>query len=199
MIDLQMTIDPDLYTWVVLPLIIFFARIFDVSLGTLRIIFLSRGRRTLAPIFGFFEVLIWIIVIAQIIRNVTHIVGFLAYAAGFAAGNYIGMLIEEKLAIGMLSVRTIMVTKGEELVQQLHEAGYGATSLQAEGAIGHVTMVYTIIKRKDLGKVVGIIKKLNPKAFFSVEEIRLANEGIFPRNQISSADYLRLLTGKLKK
>jgi uncharacterized protein YebE (UPF0316 family) len=197
--DIQMNIDPDLYTWVVLPLIIFCARIFDVSLGTLRIIFLSRGRRTLAPIFGFFEVLIWIIIIAQIVRSVTNIVGFLAYAAGFAAGNYIGMLIEEKLAIGMLSVRAIMVKSGEQLVQQLHEAGYGATSLQAEGAMGHVTMVYTIIKRKDLGRVVGIIKSLNPKAFFSVEEIRLANEGIFPSAAASSTGYLRLLTGKLKK
>jgi uncharacterized protein YebE (UPF0316 family) len=197
--DIQMNIDPDLYAWVVLPLIIFIARIFDVSLGTLRIIFLSRGRRTLAPIFGFFEVLIWIIIIAQIVRNVTNIVGFLAYAAGFAAGNYIGMLIEEKLAIGMLSVRVIMTKKGEELVQQLHEAGYGATSLQAEGAIGHVIMVYTIIKRKNLPSVVGIIKGLNPKAFFSVEEIRLANEGIFPHSSTSSTGYRRLLSGKLKK
>jgi uncharacterized protein YebE (UPF0316 family) len=197
--NIQMAIDPDLYTWVVLPLIIFIARIFDVSLGTLRIIFLSRGRRTLAPIFGFFEVLIWIIVIAQIVRNVTNVVGFLAYAAGFAAGNYIGMLIEEKLAIGMLSVRAIMAKKGDELVHLLHEAGYGATSLKAEGAIGHVTMVYTIIKRKDLGRVVSIIKGLNPKAFFSVEEIRLANEGIFPSNPVSPGGYLRILTGKLKK
>jgi uncharacterized protein YebE (UPF0316 family) len=197
--DIQMTIDPDLYTWVVLPLIIFIARIFDVSLGTLRIIFLSRGRRTLAPIFGFFEVLIWIIVIAQIVRNVTNIVGYLAYAAGFAAGNYIGMMIEEKLAIGMLSVRVIMAQNGQELVHQLHVAGYGATSLEAEGAIGHVTMVYTIIKRKNLGRVVGIIKGLNPKAFFSVEEIRLANEGIFPSSPATSFGYKRLLAGKLKK
>lgn len=197
--DIPMNIDPDLYTWVVLPLIIFVARIFDVSLGTLRIIFLSRGRRTLAPIFGFFEVLIWIIIIAQIVRHVTNMVGFLAYAAGFAAGNYLGMRIEEKLAIGMLSVRAIMVKKGNDLVQQLHEAGYGATSLQAEGAIGHVTMVYTIIQRKDLNRVVSIIKGLNPKAFFSVEEIRLANEGIFPRHPTTSADYWRLITGKLKK
>ena len=98
----------DWYIWIGLPLLVFFARVVDVTLGTLRIIFTSRGKKVLAPLLGFVEVFIWVSVIAQITRGANNIVAYLAYAAGFATGNYIGMLIENKLAIGMLVVRAII-------------------------------------------------------------------------------------------
>jgi len=116
----------DIFAWIVLPLFIFFARILDVSLGTVRIISLSRGRRILAPLLGFVEVFIWIVAIGQIVRNLNNIACYFAYAAGFAAGNFIGLLIEEKLAIGMLAVRIFIVKKEDLLADSLHEAGYGA-------------------------------------------------------------------------
>ena len=88
----------DWYTWIILPCLVFLARVVDVSLGTLRIIFTSRGRKHLAPLLGFVEVFIWVAVIAEITRGAHNLVAYLAYAGGFAAGNYLGMYIEDKLA-----------------------------------------------------------------------------------------------------
>src|SRR5512139_2116447 len=143
-------IDPEVYAWVVLPLLVFCARVLDVSLGTLRIIFISRGRRKFAPLLGFFEVLIWIVVVSQVIQNLHSPLAFIAYAAGFATGNYVGMWIEDKLAIGTLIVRVIVPQEASQLMARLHDAGYGVTSIDARGSTGQVTLIYTVVKRKDL-------------------------------------------------
>lgn len=170
----------DWYAWVVLPLMIFGARILDVSLGTLRIIFVSRGKKAIAPILGFIEVFIWIVVVSQLIGNLKNWIAYLAYAAGFAAGNYVGMLIEDRLAIGTMVLRVILSQGAQELTNLLRQAGYGATQVDGEGVSGPVKLIYTVVKRKNLGNVVSIIHQVNPKAFFSVEEVRSAQEGIFP-------------------
>lgn len=177
---LEQTINPDVYAWIVLPLLVFGARVLDVTLGTLRIIFIARGRRKLAPLLGFFEVLIWIVVVSQIMQNLHSPLSFIAYAAGFATGNYVGMWIEDKLAIGTLIVRIIVPQDASSLMTRLHDAGYGVTSIDARGTLGAVTLVYTVVKRKDLYEVMTIIQETHPKAFTSVEEVRSTHEGIFP-------------------
>jgi uncharacterized protein YebE (UPF0316 family) len=170
----------DWYTWVILPLIVFFARFVDVTLGTMRIIFISRGRKMLAPLLGFVEVFIWITVVSQIVRGAQNFAAYFAYAAGFAVGNYFGMVIEDKLAIGTLVIRAILPKNGNSLIEQLHEAGYGVTHVHGHGANGPVILVYTIVMRKELEKVVSIIQETSPKAFFTVEELRSVQQGIFP-------------------
>ncbi|MFH2143257.1 MAG: DUF2179 domain-containing protein [Bacteroidota bacterium] len=170
----------DLFNFVLLPLMIFVARIFDVSIGTLRIIFLSKGKKVIAPILGFFEVLIWIIAISKIMDNATHFIYYIFYAGGFAAGNYIGMLIEEKLAYGVVVIRIITQKDATDLKTNLIENGYGITILDAVGANGKVNVLFTTINRHDLKNVIEIIKKNNPKAFYSVEDIKFVNEGVFP-------------------
>jgi len=171
----------DWYTWVILPLIVFLARFVDVTLGTLRIIFLSRGRKLLAPMLGFVEVFIWITVVSQIVGNTkNNFIAYFAYAAGFAIGNYVGMLIEEKLAIGTLVVRVILPKKKNSLVDNLHKEGYGVTFVKGQGGSGPVIIVFTIVMRKELEKVVRIIEDTSPKAFFTVEELRSVRQGIFP-------------------
>lgn len=169
----------DWYTWVILPLIIFFARIVDVSLGTLRIVFTSRGKRHLAPMLGFVEVFIWIVVIGQIVKNVHSINAYIGYAGGFAMGTYIGLKIEERLALGTLILRIILAQKGDELANNLRSAGFGVTMVNGEGATGPVKLLYTIIKRKELAAASEIIHKTVPKAFFAVEEVRSTESGIF--------------------
>ncbi len=164
-----------------LVLMIFFARICDVTLGTLRIIFISRGQKYLAPLFGFFEVFIWIAAVSQVMRQAnSDVFAYLGYAAGFATGNYVGMWIEDKLAIGKLILRTILPNGAAALTTNLQQAGYGVTTVAGEGSTGPVTLVYTIIKRKDLPTVVGIIHQTHPKAFLTIEQLRSAEEGIFP-------------------
>lgn len=170
----------DWFTWVILPLIIFFTRVLDVTLGTLRIIFIARGRKYLAPLLGFVEVFIWITVVSQIVGGAQNFVAYLAYAAGFAAGNYVGMWIEEKLAIGTLVVRVILPREAKELVDHLRTAGFGVTLVEAQGASGPVALVYTVVMRKELERVIDIIDTTAPKSFFTIEELRSVKEGIFP-------------------
>lgn len=179
----------DTYTWVILPLIVFAARLVDVTLGTMRIIFLSRGRKFLAPALGFVEVFIWITVVSQIVVGAkNNLVAYFAYAAGFAVGNFIGMVIEEKLAIGTLVVRVILPQGGNDLAQNLSDKGYGVTFVDGHGASGPVVVIYTVVLRRELEQVVGIIQDTAPKAFFTVEELRSVQQGIFPVRNVPRQD-----------
>jgi len=172
--------DSQLYLWIGLPLLVFIARVIDVSLGTLRIIFISRGKKYLAPLLGFIEVFIWIAVVAQIVRGVNDIVTYLAYAAGFAVGNFVGMYIEDRLAIGTQVIRIIVPQGAEALTDHLHQAGYGVTQVDGKGANGPVKLIYTVVKRKDFPIVLSLIHHTHPHAFLSVEDVRSTEEGIFP-------------------
>jgi uncharacterized protein YebE (UPF0316 family) len=174
-------ISPEIFAYVILPIMIFCARICDVTMGTIRVIFISRGIRYLAPVIGFFEVIIWLLAIGQVMNNLTNAVSYIAYGAGFAAGTYIGMYIEEKISLGLTSVRIITKEDPMELMQYLRSHNYGVTSIDGKGATGKVKMVFTIIRRQDLAHVVGIIKEFHPNAFYSVEEVKSVAEGVFPK------------------
>ncbi len=177
----------DWYAWVILPILVFIARVADVTLGTLRIVFTSRGKRNLAPVLGFVEVFIWIVVVSQIVSNMHSYPAFIGYAAGFAMGTYIGLRIEQKLAIGTLVLRIILPQGGEQLAHDLRVAGFGVTIVNGEGATGPVKLLYSVIKRKELQHITEIIHQHNPKTFFSVEEVSSAESGVF------TSDYM---TGK---
>lgn len=172
-----------------LPVIIFLARVLDVTIGTIRIIFVARGKKYLAPLLGFVETFIWILIISQIVTTISGIWSLVGYAAGFAAGTLVGIFIEERLAIGTLVVRTILSGSISELVVRLREAGFGVTCVPGQGAQGPVTIIYTIIKRKDLQMVVTLIHTLHPRAFLSIEELSSAHEGIFPPKTASKYRY----------
>ena len=119
--------DLQVYQYIVLPLIIFFARICDVSLGTMRVIFVSKGKKNIAPILGFFELLIWITVISEVFKSADSIVCYLAYAGGYAAGNFVGLNIEERLAIGSQLIKVFSAKDVTPLQKSLNEAGFGVT------------------------------------------------------------------------
>ena len=172
-----------LFARIGLPLLIFFARLVDVSLGTLRIIALSRGNRYLAPLVGFVEVFIWIVAVSQIIKISNDIWSYLAYAAGFAAGNFAGMYLENKLALGTVIIRTILPDNAQVLVSALHQAGFGVTCVKGQGYQSDVTLLYTVNKRRDLPQVVDLIHQHYPKAFITIEELRAVEAGIFPARQ----------------
>jgi len=170
----------DWYAWVILPFLVFASRVADVTLGTLRIIFTSRGRRNLAPLLGFVEVFIWIVMVSQIVKNAHSLTAYLGYAAGFATGTYVGMLIEERMAMGILVVRIILAQMAKELTSALRQAGFGVTSVDGDGAHGPVKVLYTVVPRKNLAKVTSIIHQVSPGTFFVVEEVRSTEMGIFP-------------------
>ncbi len=170
----------DLFRWVILPILIFSARLIDVSLGTLRIIFVSHGLKYIAPIVGFIEINIWLLAIGQIMQNLNNLICSLAYAAGFSMGAFLGMLIEEKLSIGMVMVRVICKHDATELIKSLTEANYGVTTHDAEGVTGSVKIIFAVIRREDLHDVLDRIHKIHPHAFYSVEDVRSVGEAMFP-------------------
>lgn len=177
--DLASFYNSGLFTLVIIPLLIFMARICDVTLDTARIIYVSRGMKLLAAVIGFFEVLIWLISITQIIHNLTNIIYYVAYAGGFAMGNYIGIYIEERMAIGTVVIRIITQKEAADLVDCLKSEGYGVTYIDAKGSMGPVKVVFTIIKRKDIRHVLNILRKFNPLSFYTIEDIRSFREGVF--------------------
>jgi uncharacterized protein YebE (UPF0316 family) len=174
------TIHSPLFTWVVLPLLIFLSRIADVPLGTVRLIFVSRGMKYLAPLVGFFEVLIWILVIGQIMQHLSNPLCYIAYAGGFATGNFIGILVAEKLSLGMVMIRVITPKEIAGFVECLKERRYGVTCVDGQGANGPVEIVFTIVPRREVDAVVAMIKRLSPQAFYTIEEVDFAEQGVFP-------------------
>ena len=185
--------DSDFFSYVIMPLLIFLARIGDQSIGTMRIIFVSKGKRNIAPVLGFFEVLIWITAISKIMQNLDNYVNYVAYAAGFATGNLVGMIIEEKLAMGIQMIRVLANDRGQELVNMLNSNGFGATVVEAHGAREKVHLIYTIVHRNELYKVLDVINKFNPRIFYTIEDVKSANEGIFTpqkQNAISNFSYI---------
>ena len=173
-------LNSDIFKFVLLPLLIFSTRICDVSLDTLRIIYVSRGVKILAASIGFFEVLIWLFAITQIFKNLTNPLCYIAYAGGFGMGNYIGILIEERMAIGNVFIRIITHKGAEELIELLKNDGYGVTQVDAHGAQGPVKIIFTIVKRKDIEHVFEIIRSCNPQAFYNIEDVRSVRKGVFP-------------------
>ncbi len=172
-------LNSDLFKFVVLPLVIFSTRICDVTLDTLRIIYVSRGLKFLAASIGFIEVLIWLFAITQIFKNLTNPLYYVAYAGGFAMGNFVGIFIEERMAIGTVVIRIITQKDAVELIELLKNAGYGVTHIDAQGAQGPVKIIFTIVKRRDIDHVLGIIQMNNPQAFYTVEDVRSVREGVF--------------------
>ncbi len=170
----------DWYAWVILPVVIFLARVCDVTLGTIRIIFISRGLRKIAPLLGFFEVLIWIVVIGQLVQHLESPMGYIGYAGGFAAGNFFGMWLENRLALGTFLI-TVMVSKNrDDLVEKIHNEGFGITCVDAQGSMGPVKIFYTVAKRKDVNRLLTMIHSITPDAFVTTEEVRSYEKGIFP-------------------
>jgi len=173
----------DWYVWVGLPLLIFAARVVDVTLGTIRIIFTSRGMRNLAPVLGFIETFIWIVAVSSIVKHAQNVAAFVGYAGGFATGTYVGMMIENKLAVGTITVRAIIRRDPKELIETLHAAGFGVTAVDGHGSTGDVKIIYSTVKRADLPIIISIFHNTLPGAFLSVEEVRSTEQGVFPASK----------------
>lgn len=160
-----------LYSWVVLPALIFAARIVDVSMGTVRVILTARGYRCAAPALGFIEILIWLLAIGQIMKNLANPVCYVAYAGGFAAGNFVGIYIHQRLSLGTVLVQAFARDDAARLVESLKSEDYGVTCIDAQGAYGPVKIVFTIISRRLTKNVVAHIKRYDPHAFYTIEDV----------------------------
>lgn len=172
--------DSALWPLVGVPLLIFLARTTDVTLGTVRIILVARDHRKVAPLVGFFEILAWLVALAQVMKHLDRPVNYLAFGAGFSAGTYLGMWLESKLALGLVAVRVIATRDAGGLIEGLKKAEMGVTSLAARGVQGRVRLLFTVIRRKDLPRAMELIRTIQPQAFVSVSDVRSAREGYLP-------------------
>lgn len=155
-------------------ILIVLARIADVSLGTIRTIQVVQGRRALALLLGFFEVLIWITVVSRVIGGAAQIPLYaVAYAFGFALGNYVGMTIEAKLAMGHQAVR-IFTRIGPELAAALRETGLVITQFDGYGRDGPVQELFIQIGRRNVARVLEQARQLDPECYYVVDDVRMA-------------------------
>ena len=182
---------PDITTM----LYIFFARICDVSIGTIRIILIARGKKYMAPILGFFEILIWLTAISKVLTTMSGIESYLIYAAGFASGNYVGMLIEEFLSFGHVALRVVTRIRAAEVLDVLKEKGYGVTTFAGRGLEGDVSLLYTVVPRKKIKDVMAIIEKYHPRAFITIEDVKSYKSGYISARRFPQR-FGRLITKK---
>lgn len=172
------------FDYIILPVLIMMARIVDVSLDTIRVILVAKGYRKYAPYVGFFQALVWVITISRVMVNLENWTTYIGYAGGFGLGTYIGMRIEEKLALGHELIRVITRTDARQLVEILRDKGYRVTSASGQGREGEVGILYIILQRKAMKEVIQVIKKFNPKAFYTIEDMRFVSNGNYlPRSR----------------
>lgn len=172
--------DPQFFSLVIIPLLIFSARVVDVTFGTLRIIFISRGMKFFAPVVGFFEILIWLVAIGQIFQDSGSIVNMLAYASGFAVGNYVGIVVEERMAMGFNIIRIITQHDAANLISAFNAKGFGVTVVDGDGKRGAVKLIFLVVKRKDVVTAVEMMQRFNPNAFYTIADVRSAKGGVIP-------------------
>lgn len=160
----------------VLSLMIFCARIADVSIGTLRIIVVGRGMRTYASLLGFMEVFIWLVAISIVMQNLHGWLNYFMYSAGFASGTFVGMTIERRIAWGTTIVRVVIPSGSDHLVHRLEADGYRVTQIDAKGNRGPVLVLFSVVKRRLLRTMLETVRTSEPNAFYSVEDVRAAGD-----------------------
>src|ERR1044072_1094802 len=193
-----MHIPNEILNYVILPLLIFCSRLSDVTLATLRNIFIHKGFRKIVPFIGFFEVLIWLIAMKQVLNHVDNIAAYLAWAGGFATGTYVGMRIEERLALGNQVIRIITTQEDStELIRMLRESNHGLTVVDGHGAKGPVKLLFTIVQRTHIKDIIDRIEEIQPNAFYTIEDVRSSEHGVF--RQGSTMSPVRKLLGGNRK
>jgi len=164
------------------PIVIFFLRICDVSLATVRTLLIVRNARILVPFIGFVEVLIWLYAVGTVVQNLSSGYHVLGYALGFAAGNYVGLRLEERMALGLATVQAMLRNGGSTLATKLRDEGFGVTEQVGQGRDGPVEVLYSVIRRRRVPRYVGMVERDAPEAFVVVHEPRMVRRGwLFPR------------------
>lgn len=161
------------------PLIIFGLRIVDVSLATIRMLLTMRDRRQIVGLIGFFEAGVWVVAVGTAIQNLHSVWHLLGYAGGFSAGTVTGLWIEGKMALGLATIRVICkdAASGELLADTLRERGFGVTEFAGEGRAGKVQVIYTVVTRRQIPRILSEVEEVDPEAFISVEEPRAIRRG----------------------
>lgn len=185
---------------VLLTLVIFLARIVDVGLGTIRIMFVNRNMKNIAAVLGFLEIMVWISVTAQVLSQSNSWLHYISYAGGFAMGNYVGIWIEEQLRIGHQLFRIITHKNSEPLIASLQAEGLRVTHVDGQGGKGPIKIILMVIKRKEGPKLIKLIEDFDPEAFYSIEDIKhVAEYKEYERSRFSRRFFLPRRSVRMSK
>lgn len=160
-----------------------------MTLGTMRIIAVNRGLKKIAPLIGFFEVMTWIVVVRQVIVEMNNPLWFIAYGLGFAAGNYVGITLSEKMSMTNVIIRIMTQQDSTKLVKNLEKEGYNITITKTQYKNHEGSMLYTNIHSSELEETIKIIKKHNPNAVYSVEDVRQVSNELFPTHTVKKKTF----------
>ena len=162
---------------------IFLARLINQTLDTVRFMMTLRGKKLVAWVMGFLETAIFIVTLSAVFSDLTNILYIVAYSGGFATGNTIGMLVEERLAVGFMNLRIISSKRGAAIAEKLRKEGYGVTEIPARGKEGTVTLLDVSVRRRQVKQVHDIAQKEDKSAFISSEELRPLWRGYWGRTR----------------
>jgi uncharacterized protein YebE (UPF0316 family) len=152
-------------------IVIFFARVIDVGLGTLRVQFIVRRKKVLAAVIGFVEVLIYILIVSRVIRDIQYWPYILAYAGGFAVGTLLGMQLSEKFTRRLLQATVIYHGSHVEMEASVREAGFALTHFVGEGRDGPVDVLDVVCTTQGLRSLTDLVTRVDPKAFVYTQEL----------------------------
>lgn len=166
---------------IILPsaLLIFGLRTLDIALYTLRLYMITRGRKALAWIFSFIKSTLFVLTIQMVMRDIDDPLVVFGYSAGFATGIVLGMVIEERIAIGYTHFRIISPKRGAELTEHLRGAGYAVTEIASKGKDGMVALLDCNVRRRKSSEVVALVNEIDPEAFITSSTVRSAQHGFF--------------------
>lgn len=160
-------------------LLIFFVRVLNIALDTLRLLFVMRGQRILSWVTGFLVSLLYVLLLTSVLTNLSEPWYIIAYAAGFATGSVVGMWLEERMALGYKHVQIVSPGNGAALATILREAGFGVTEVPARGRDGSVTMLSVSARRRDVDEVAHLVRDKDPNAFITEEDVRPVRRGVW--------------------
>lgn len=165
--------------WTILgsALLIFALRVIEVSMGTIRMTLIVRGKRTGAAVLGFMEVSIWVIAASQVIGHLDTVWNVVGYSGGYVGGTLLGIWLEGRLAMGHVDVDIVSISKGSEIVRKVRQAGYGATQLKARGRSGPVQLINVVAPRKQVAHLLHLVNEVDVTSFVAVKEARQVIHG----------------------
>ena len=164
---------------ILIALMIFAVRVIATSLDTIRVIFTMRSNKFWVWILGFFNSLIWVLTFAFVLSDINNILNVIVYAGGFATGNVVGMLIEEKLAIGFSEVRIISSQWGAAILDVLREHNYAVTEIPARGKDGMVSVITCSVRRGQIQAIEKLVREVDENAFITMEDVISVRRGFW--------------------
>ena len=183
----------------ILPVLVFLAETCVVTLSTVRTIFITRGMKRLAAFLGFFEISIWLFAIAQVMQNLSSLDCYIAFAGGFSLGNFLGVSIEGKLALGTVGLHVATRKNATPLVDALRAADYAVTAFEAQSSTDPVRVVFAAVRRKELPDVISVVKYHDPDAYYTAHDLQLTAERPSPATHGHAHRLLRQCLGQFSR